>query len=159
RMEIRADPGVPTTIEVFDPTSDAQATTVAQPPYVPLPPNWDFQLPDPLGDTSWGVDIDSRKALGGGGMASSQADLIWESGYGLYSFRPLGFAPASIPTPEQCRDSARSNATGKVPAEDLRNGQTFCVESDRGNVAWIRITRVSRRHADPERAELSLTAV
>lgn len=160
RLELRADPGVPTTIEVFDPHSDTRADGSLQPPYTRLPPDWEFALPDPLGQYGWDADLDARNVDHGGRINTSHSDLEWSYGDGLSSWGQLGFGPKNAPAPEECRDLARSNATGKIPAGNVHQGQTFCVETKVGNVAWIRLTRIEYHNSykDQDRAKLFFTA-
>ncbi|MFI7214678.1 hypothetical protein ACIBP4_26820 [Micromonospora maritima] len=57
--------------------------------------------------------------------------------------RYLGTSTGSRPaTAEECRQQARTRALSYVPLKDLKPGLGLCLETDRGNVAWLRLDRV-----------------
>lgn len=156
RIELRADPGVVTTIDVFDPRSGERGGEPA-PAFVLLPPDWSFTLPDP-NPVDYHADLDARQVRKAGEASVSLSSVSWEFGYGLRSWASMGYSDVAAPTPEQCRDFARSNATGIIKAEDLRQGQNFCVETRKGNVALVRLTRIANPKRDMERATLTFSA-
>jgi len=118
-----------------------------------LTPTWDFTLPDPGTGNFTFVDFGTLCADDNGHMDIANADLGWHAVDGLFSTQSLGHAPAGTPTPEQCRDAARSRAAGNVPMRELTVGSAFCVVTSVGNAAWVRLTRVQTIKGDVDRVK------
>jgi hypothetical protein len=68
----------------------------------------------------------------------------------------MGDTELPAPTPEQCRDEAKKNNSGKVPLKNLRVGRKFCVTTSKGNVAFLKVTNLAGPYS--ERYSISFEA-
>lgn len=93
--------------------------------------------------------------------ASDGADLTYwhlhPDGLHRSGARHLGAGTASRPaSAEDCRQRARTRALSYVPLKDLKPGLALCLETDQGNVAWLKLEKV-RPGADGAHPTLTVT--
>ncbi|MEU4191002.1 hypothetical protein AB0E69_03830 [Kribbella sp. NPDC026611] len=160
---IEAAPGTASTIDVVDAESPIGPNLKPLPEYQALPAR-SFHLPDPIAQYGLGADLDPDRVVTGnfvpGGLDSSDADIFWEYGTGLFAGYDafLGAAGAATKTPQQCRRDASSGAVGKLPATALVTGKRFCLVTTRGQIALITLTKVVKNSDDPDRRALTFSA-
>ncbi|TCC36944.1 hypothetical protein [Kribbella sindirgiensis] len=159
---IEAAPGVESTIIVVDAESPVGPNLKPLPEYQALPAAR-IDLPNPIAEQGLGADLDPNRMVVGnfvpGGLDSSDADLFWSYGDGLFAGYDafLGTTTAATKTPQHCRRDASSHAAGKVPATALVAGKRFCVVTTRGHVALLTLAKVRKDSDDPDQRGLTFT--
>jgi hypothetical protein len=116
-------------------------------------------LPNPSDIGEQSADLDEPRVGDSGDVESSIADVGWDSYEGFYAIgdKLMGTAPTKQPKPNLCADYARERSAGTIAPESLRTGQAFCVITDNGGVAWLKLTGRSRGDGSGARLTFSVT--
>lgn len=114
-------------------------------------------LPNAYDNGEQAADLDEPRAGDSDDLESSITDVGWDSYEGFYATgdKLMGTGPAKQPKPNTCADYARERSTGTVAPERLKVGQAYCVITDKGGVAWLKLTSKSR--GDPNEARLTFS--
>jgi hypothetical protein len=156
RTTIEARPGVDSTVAIVDKASRVDPDLKPLPEYELVHDREQLELPDPLGLYGVGMDLDAFRS--GKDMPSEDADVRYDFGDGLESgfHSSVGFTDREAPTPQECPADAEARPIGRLPQEDIRVGQRFCVVTSKSNVAFLKVT--ARRGPYPGRYKLSFQA-
>jgi hypothetical protein len=114
-------------------------------------------LPNPNNNGEQAADLDEPRAGDADDIESTVEDVGWDAYEGFYASgdKLMGTGPEKQPKPNTCAEYARERSAGTVAPEQLRVGQAFCVITDKGGVAWLKLTSKSR--GDPNRARLTFS--
>jgi hypothetical protein len=161
RTMITVEPNTESVVSVVDRESDVDPDMKPLPEFEPLHDRATVQLPDPIGESGLGVDLDTLTVgdfVAGSDLDSDDTDMWDDYATGIHVgyHGAMGDTQLRTPTPEQCRDEANKNASGDVEPAALRVGRKFCVITSKGNVAFLQITNLAGPY--PERYAITFKA-
>jgi hypothetical protein len=116
-------------------------------------------LPNPVANGTQQADLDEPRAADSDAIDSAVADVTWSEydGFSAVDDKLMGTGPARVPKPNSCAEFARERSTGNITPERLRVGQAFCVITDRGGVAYLKLTAKSGGEPNEARLTFSVT--